>query len=241
MSVRWRIGTLLALAGLIGLSACSDPDEATGIVRPKASPSAGASPGGLTGGVDGPTTTEPLVQYVRLDVATLSLNVPPAAGLVSAGLPSTASLNPRALLTDGQLDPVGVDWQIQDPSRLTVDAAGVVSLRADAAVGVTTVTAVSKRNPTLKAQAAITITRDGILEVKGLEPGGSGYVRANVTRNGTYVANQVIDEPPRIRLPGGVSYDVQLQRVSGNETTVVKNFADLLIPPNAVAIATVSP
>lgn len=236
MSLRWRIGAILTLACLLGSAACSDPEAGGTIVRPRASAAPSAAPGGLSGGVSGGSNTDPIVQYVRLDVTALSLNAPMPPGATLAGLDSTATLSARAVLTDGQTDPSGVTWQVVDAQRLEVDATGLVSVKPGAPVGVSAVTAVSKRNPALKAQAAVTVTRDGILQLTGL-PDGSGYLQANVTRNGSFVTNQILDESARIRLPEGSPYEVQIQRILGGGNTLVADFTDLGIVPNGLTTA----
>lgn len=238
-----RIGALLVTLTLFGSVACSEPDEGTGLVRPRASaaPTSSSGSGGLNGGVTPDGSTDPIVQYVQLDVSTLSLNAPAADGIPPAGLTSTASLTARAILTDGQPDPSGVEWQNLDPQRLEVDASGVVSVKPGAAVGVTALTAVSKRNPALKAQAAVTITRDGILQITGLPEATSGYRWITVTRNGTTLKDQILTPSTRLRLPEGTHYEAQIQYIAGSETTVVGNFPDLALVANGMTIANVSP
>lgn len=241
MSMRWRLGTGLLLL-ILALAACSEPDDTPLVTRPKATsaPTGQQGSGSLTGGVSGTTTSEPVVQYVAIDSAAFTLNVPAASGVTAAGLAATASVTARAVLTSGATDPNGVEWQSQDPQRLTVDASGGVSVRPEAAVGVTSLTVVSRRNPALKAQVGVTITRDGILQVAEL-PEGEGYLRLNVTRNGSFVANQILDQTGRVRLPEGPSYEAQLQRVSSSGTSLVAEWTHLGIAANGLTIATASP
>lgn len=241
MTARHQINPLLTLIFIILSAAACEPPEETGIVRPRPSASASAptGQGGLGGSVDGNASTEPIVQYVQLQPTSLDLNVPAAEGIPPAGLASTASLTARAILTSGEPDSSGVEWVV-DPLRLAVDAAGLVSVKPGAPSGITAITAVSKRNPALKAQAAVTVTRDGMLAIAGLTDDGSSYAQVTLARNGAYWKTQFLGEDALVRLPEGTGYDVQIQRVSHSASVLLGDHTGLAILPNGLTIATAS-
>jgi len=102
---------------------------------------------------------------VTLTPATVTLNVPAADGFSNAELPYDQTFTARVNLSpEGQNGQV--TWSAPDSVVIVPVSAGVVrvSLKADAASGDVTLTATSMQEPSKKATASITVTRNSQLQ-----------------------------------------------------------------------------
>lgn len=100
------------------------------------------------------------IEGVALSPATMSLNVPPSEGTVSAGYTCSGTFTATVKASDQATH--SVTWKSSDSDRLTVRE-GVVQTVAGAAAGEVVITATSVDDPAQFATATVSVSADGDL------------------------------------------------------------------------------
>lgn len=121
-----------------------------------------ASTGSLSVSTVVQITAKPLsVSAIALSPSALSLYMPAADGVNTAGLPTTAQLFPVVTMSDLSTN-TSVTWQSSDATVATVSLGGLVTALG---VGSVTLTAQSTQDPTKKASCQAVIAAQGIVSI----------------------------------------------------------------------------
>ena len=213
-----RTPLLLLLGLLIALSsACADESDLIGVGRGKRTstststpdtPQGNSAPSLPDSAVTAPTNSV-IVRFVTLDPQQLILNTPTIPGDTPAGLTATASLKAEVILSDGAVDPQGVNWSSTD-ARIQVSESGLVSLAPDAE-GNGIIRATSVTDPSQFEIVPITITRDGIVRLSFQQLPPEEVVTVYAYRGSTQVKSVSFEGPSTdIRLPAGQGYTLHI-------------------------------